>query len=145
MSGPLAYGLSSTKAIVSLRAQETIDATQWVQIAISKARMALKWPKITQNGSGDRPDEVAPEPHAEEIPPFPTRQLRTASQQSPTTTNRQPPPTVNRCQPPTTNHARWAQKRSKMEIFKIGPRPLGRVKQTFLGRFGPGLTRFEGF
>ena len=33
----------------------------------------------------------------------------------------------------------------EMEIFKSSPRPWGRVKRTFLGHFGPVVTRFQPF
>ena len=70
-----------------------------------------KWPKITQNGSGQSPGRVRtgstgqPTDRVQRgAPSFATRQLPTANRQSPTASNRQPPATANRQPPSTSNH-----------------------------------------
>ena len=52
------------------------------------------------------------------------------------------------CPPFFSIKAGWpqmGQNSLEMEIFKSGPRPLGRVNRTFLRHFGPVLTRFRPF
>ena len=87
------------------------------------AHNALKWPKITQNGS--------PVPHPTIAHCRPT----TANRHQLPTINRQPQPTANCHQPPTDNQATWAQKWSKMSMFKSGPRSLGMGKRNLRGPF----------
>ena len=91
------------------------------------AQNALKWPKITQNGSGRPPDRVQ---RGYPLSPPDSYQLPTKNRQPPSAINRQPSPTSNRHQLPTDNQARWVKKQSKIETFKSGSRHLKMVKPT---------------
>ena len=91
------------------------------------AQNALKWPKITQNGSGRPPDRVQ---RGYPRSPPDTCQLKTD--------NCQPPSTANHDQPPTANHH---QPTTNRQPGQMGPKPVKNGKfQKWSPTLGEGQT-----